>query len=298
MKSDAKTKIRSGDRKKKRSPLLLAKKSSAVKTLSKKPSAKKVLPKKRNNYIQTINLPIWRGINLTITFSLTRLKSKKNKSRKTVFKFASKYFTKKKELVVPSLFLLGGLFGIVFFGLQATFSAPPSLAVSSPFGQREAAAPISMKSNVLARSQPVELTIPSIELSSTLSVVGKTSDGEIEVPKDYTKAGWYRFSPTPGELGPAIIVGHLDNIYGQAVFWRLSELVPGQIIKISRQDKKIAKFVVTHVKQFPQNNFPTDEVYGDLDYAGLRLITCGGTFNYLTQHYSDNTVVFASLVDE
>jgi hypothetical protein len=39
-------------------------------------------------------------------------------------------------------------------------------------------------------------------------------------------------------------------------------------------------------------------VYGNIDHAGLRLITCGGTFNRITRHYSHNTVVYAKLVED
>jgi hypothetical protein len=70
------------------------------------------------------------------------------------------------------------------------------------------------------------------------------------------------------------------------------------IFEVQRVDGSTMKFKVDSVKQFSQSNFPTNEVYGNINYAGIRLITCGGTFNSQTHHYSDNTVVFGSLVSQ
>ena len=63
----------------------------------------------------------------------------------------------------------------------------------------------------------------------------------------------------------------------------------------SRADGDIAEFTVDDVLEFPQDNFPTDKVYGNINYSGLRIITCGGVYNYLTGNYSNNIVVFSSL---
>lgn len=287
---------------KKRSPLSPAKKRINKRTLSKK-QLKKVLnknaaiEKKRNVQAaqrQIISLPIGRGKTIVLALSHMENSSYKKKKPTKLAALLKKYRTKKKELVTPSLIALSGLFGMVFFGLQVMAASPPPLAMANVATHNAVVA--SLTNEFLPRSNPTVLRIPTIELESTLSSVGMGSDGSIEVPEDYTKAGWYRSSPTPGEKGPAVIVGHLDNIHGQAIFWRLSELLPGQIIEITREDGKTIQFSITQIKQFSQDSFPTDEVFGNIDHSGLRLITCGGTFNYLTQHYSDNTVVFASLV--
>src|SRR5690606_9563165 len=100
---------------------------------------------------------------------------------------------------------------------------------------------------------------------------------------------------TPGELGPAIIAGHVDW-RGPAVFHELHRLVPEDEVTISRADGSVAVFRVTRVAQYPKNAFPTEEVYGDIDHAGLRLITCGGVLNRETGSHDDNIVVFAELV--
>ena len=67
-------------------------------------------------------------------------------------------------------------------------------------------------------------------------------------------------------------------------------------VVVDRSDGTTATFRVDRVEEHAKDDFPTDEVYGDIDHAGLRLITCGGTFDEDTGDYTDNVVVFASLI--
>jgi sortase (surface protein transpeptidase) len=106
-------------------------------------------------------------------------------------------------------------------------------------------------------------------------------------------AGWYTGSPTPGELGPAVIAGHVDWGGRPGVFYRLRDVHPGDEISVLRANSTVAVFRVSRVEQFPKDAFPTDVVYGDIDHAGLRLITCGGSFDSRERSYDDNIVVFA-----
>lgn len=126
--------------------------------------------------------------------------------------------------------------------------------------------------------------------------LGLQADGTLEVPPGAFPAGWYTGAPTPGELGPAIIAGHVDWGGQPGVFFDLRELSTGDEIATTRQDGSTARFRVTHVQQFAKEAFPTEAVYGDLDHAGLRLITCAGAFDRQMRSYDDNLVVFAELV--
>jgi len=153
---------------------------------------------------------------------------------------------------------------------------------------------------VLPRSKPVALDIPSIGVHSSLLSLGLNADGTIEVPSgtSYDEAGWYRFSPTPGSLGPAVILGHVSSgARGASVFFELGHLRPGDTVRVTRRDGSIAAFVITGVRRYPKDRFPTQLVYGNTDHAALRLITCGGSFDSSTGHYRDNVVVFATLID-
>ncbi len=143
---------------------------------------------------------------------------------------------------------------------------------------------------------PVRLQVPSIGVDSELMELGLQADGTLEVPPSGFPAGWYTGAPAPGELGPAIIAGHVDWDGRPGVFFDLRDASPGDDIVITRQDGSTARFRVTHVEQFDKDAFPTLAVYGDLDHAGLRLITCAGAFDPGMRSYDDNLVVFAELV--
>ncbi len=147
----------------------------------------------------------------------------------------------------------------------------------------------------LARSVPVRVRIASIGLDTALMDLGLQKDGSLEVPPTGFPAGWYVGGPTPGELGPAVIAGHVDW-QGPAVFHRLHDARPGDLVTVTRADGSTPTFRITRLSQFPKDAFPSDLVYGNLDHPALRLITCGGVLNTTTGHYEDNIVVFADLV--
>ena len=156
------------------------------------------------------------------------------------------------------------------------------------------------KGLILQTSQPVSLSIPSLGVKSALLDLGLNKDGTVQVPSltdPDSKAGWYKNSPTPGAVGPAIILGHIDSKqFGPGVFYELGTLKPGQEIDVTRQDGTVAVFKVDGVRSYPKNMFPTKDVYGNIDHAGLRLITCGGTFDPGKHSYESNIVAYASLV--
>ncbi len=145
--------------------------------------------------------------------------------------------------------------------------------------------------------RPVRLDIPAIAVHSTLLQLGLQDDGEIEVPPlaRAQTAGWYQHSPAPGDIGPAVIVGHVDSDLGPAVFYRLASLRTGDLIRIERTDNQVAEFRVQRVRSYPKDRFPTAEVYGRIRHAGLRLITCSGPYISSAGGYQDNTVVYATL---
>lgn len=148
----------------------------------------------------------------------------------------------------------------------------------------------------LAKSPPAELHIPAIELhAEDLVELGLTPARTLQVPWDYDEAGWYNRGATPGEVGPAVIAGHVDSVTAPAVFYRLHELEPGDTVEVRREDGVTAVFTVDEVGQYPKNAFPTEQVYADTEDSQLRLITCGGTFDEDTRSYQDNIVVYATL---
>ncbi|MFI9048157.1 class F sortase [Streptomyces sp. NPDC053427] len=145
------------------------------------------------------------------------------------------------------------------------------------------------------KAAPQRISIPSLDVSSTLESLGRKKDGTMETPVDPDKAGWYAPGPAPGDKGPAVIAGHVSWNGRPSVFHRLSSLKAGDSIEVARTDGKTSAFTVRRVAQYPKNKFPTIEVYKNIDHAGLRLITCGGEYDPSQHYYPDNVVVFADL---
>jgi hypothetical protein len=147
---------------------------------------------------------------------------------------------------------------------------------------------------------PVSVSVPAIGVRSELLNLGLDADGTLEVPQpgpDYDKAAWFGGSPRPGDVGPAVIEGHVDSAAnGPSVFYRLGDLVVGDRIDVTREDGSVAGFAVDEVRVVPKTDFPTFDVYGNTDGPELRLITCGGPFDSEARSYVDNIVVFATLV--
>lgn len=225
-------------------------------------------------------------------------------TKKSRRKSASSKVQKQKILFRYALtsVVIVSLSGIMFFAFQIKngnkLSEPVSF-IKTPTVEAEPIQPEPqvVKPKVLSKSEPTNLKIERLGINYPTKAVGKLADGTMETPPVLEwVTGWYKYSPTPGELGPSIIVGHVDSYKGPSVFWRLREVLPGDIIEVARADGSVASFKVDSLQQFDQSNFPTETVYGNIDHAGLRLITCGGTFNRATGHYTENTVVFASLV--
>ena len=142
---------------------------------------------------------------------------------------------------------------------------------------------------------PVSLTIPAIGVQTNLTHLGLASDGTLQAPPNTVVAGWYTGSPRPGDVGAAVIAGHVDSRTGPGVFYQLRQLHPGDPVYVKRADGSVAKFSVTDVQQYPKAQFPTAAVYGPVPDSELRLITCGGTFDPATGHYLSNVIVDAVL---
>jgi LPXTG-site transpeptidase (sortase) family protein len=151
---------------------------------------------------------------------------------------------------------------------------------------------------LLPPSEPVSIRIPSIGVSADPVVdLGLDDEGAMEVPADPALTGWYTGSPTPGEYGPSVLAGHVTWNGAESVFFRLGDMRPGDRVEVDREDGTTAVFEVTDIEQYPKDEFPTLEVYGNTDGSTLRLITCGGDYRADESFYTDNVVVYAELVD-
>nr|WP_091607715.1 class F sortase [Micromonospora mirobrigensis] len=150
----------------------------------------------------------------------------------------------------------------------------------------------------LERSTPTTISIPRIGVNASIMSLGTNPDGTVQVPplEQAMTAGWYSPGASPGEVGNAVVVGHVDSAkIGPAVFFDLGALQPGDTITVGRQDGRSATFTVDEVRSYPKTAFPTERVYGPNDRAGLRVVTCGGTFDQAARSYLDNVVVYATM---
>lgn len=150
---------------------------------------------------------------------------------------------------------------------------------------------------LLPPSAPTKVTVPSIGASSSLIPLGLQPDGELAVPplSNPMQASWYDKSPTPGSLGPAVVLGHVNGNGKQGIFADLGRVKAGDQVLVDRADGQTAVFTVSHVDTVPKSNFPSHDVYGDTPDSEIRLITCGGVLDKADHNYLSNIIVYANL---
>lgn len=141
---------------------------------------------------------------------------------------------------------------------------------------------------------PVEVDVPAVDISAPVIQLGLTATGALQVPQDFSTAGWWAAGPEPGERGAAVITAHVDSKSGPAAFFTLKDASPGDKVLVHREDGSIVTFVIDRMGQYPKDDFPTQQVYGKTPVPTLRLVTCGGIFNESIGHYRDNIVAYAT----
>lgn len=201
-------------------------------------------------------------------------------------------------MVAAALILtLGGIAACGVAASQQQAPPTPRITQSSP-SEPSTSSQNGSVADPMPRSIPTSITVPKLDVAHSLVQLGLNPDGTMEVPplSQVDVPGWYKHSPTPGEVGPAVIVGHIDSAEkGPGVFYKLGAMHTGDTIRVHRSDGTTATFTVYQVEQYPKSDFPTQQVYGDTDRAELRLISCGGSYNAETNNYTDDIVVYARL---
>lgn len=173
-------------------------------------------------------------------------------------------------------------------------SSPAAPPAASPTGQASTGA----LPPVLAQSAPTSVRIPTLGVDSELLHLGLRENGSLEVPPTDpgSPASWYDKSPTPGERGPAVLLGHVnEDDGGDGVFAGLRDLQPGDTIEIPREDGTTARFEVSYGEAYAKDDFATQKVYGNTAGSELRLITCDG-YDPETGLWDENYVVYATLI--
>jgi hypothetical protein len=175
---------------------------------------------------------------------------------------------------------------------STTPAAEPSPAPSTPDGA-PTPTPTPTPAAEPELADPVAVAVASVGIDTNVVPIAVDASNVL-VPPPYGDAGWWQDGPEPGELGAAVIAGHLDSSEGPDVFYRLGDVAPGDEIVVTLADGGTSAFRVVEVGQYSQDDFPTEAVYGGPDDRPLlRLITCGGEYDRGLGRYRDNVVVFA-----
>lgn len=143
-------------------------------------------------------------------------------------------------------------------------------------------------------SRPTRIRIPGLRVDSSLEELHRDAEGGLETPQDPMRAGWYADGTAPGQVGPAVIAGHLDGTGTAGVFAGLHRLRTNDRIVIERADGTAVRFTVTRTETVSRFAFPAYEVYGPTRDPELRLITCAGAWDAAAQTYSEDLIVFAT----
>jgi hypothetical protein len=211
------------------------------------------------------------------------------------------------RLIMAAISIMGA--GLLVIGINAElhrWSPPPVPPATATRRVTAAARGVAataghVPGGPLPRSVPVLVRIPAIGVDAPIIPLGLDAGGGVAVPSLSTPflTSWYDLGSAPGEDGPAVLLGHVDAAaVGPAVFYKLGDLVSGDLVYVTRRDARTAVFRVTAVAEYPEQDFPSHDVYGDTPGPTLRLVTCGGDFDQQTHHYLDRTVVFAVYAGE
>jgi sortase (surface protein transpeptidase) len=202
-------------------------------------------------------------------------------------------------LVVGLILVVVGVL-VVVHALTGPAQLPPSAAQQIPVTVKTTSPQAPDPKTVaaaIAPSTPTRIEIPAIGVDAPIMLVGQNGDGTVQVPPldNHNLAAWYDKSVTPGQDGSSVILGHVDTYQGPSVFYNIKNLHRGDVIDVVRADGSTAVFSVIGVEQAAKSDFPTADVYDNVSYPALRLITCGGPFDPDRGSYLDNIVVYAYL---
>ncbi|GLW46469.1 class F sortase [Streptomyces sp. NBRC 14336] len=198
---------------------------------------------------------------------------------------------------VIALVLLTGL-ALIRNGSGEFDVGPPQPASAAAADSRVSGTVFADAPAPLPYAEPDRVRIPAIRVDAPMMPVGLDNEGWVGAPppEDPNLAGWFTGAVSPGEKGTAVVVGHVDNQQGPAVFYGLGALKQGNRVEVARRDGKTAVFEIYGVEVFEKNDFPGDRVYRSKGAAELRVITCGGGFSK-QNGYDGNVVAFARMVE-
>lgn len=198
-------------------------------------------------------------------------------SKKTIF-----------TIIIVIIFSLAG----IFFGVKNQNQPEGSPKTNPvPFLQKD-----NSQQTAEIPATPQRIIIESLGVDAPIESVGQDQEGKMDVPKNVYNTAWYNLGYKPGELGNAVIAGHLDTQTGApATFYYLSNLKAGDTITIVDAKDKRYTFKVTDSVTYNFDMVPLESIFGPSDKAKLNLITCDGAFDRSTRNYQKRLVVYSEL---
>lgn len=173
----------------------------------------------------------------------------------------------------------------VFYAPDTQIAVPPSAT--------------STAQTVSYAQEPARLRIPAVNINATVQDLGINALGNMQAPDNFVQVGWYKYGPAPGQVGSAVIDGHVDNGLGLAgVFIHLDQIKVGDDVYVDTNASTTYEFVVTDIESYPYQNVPTDLIFNQNDAARLNIITCEGTWVPGGDTYDHRLVVFTKLVSD
>lgn len=174
---------------------------------------------------------------------------------------------------------------------QATVPMPATPPAPSPTRALAAAS--------VDETAPSRLRIPAIGVDAPIGAVGLAADGSMDVPKHPANTVWYAPGPRPGEVGSAVIAGHVSWVVkATAVFAKLHTLRPGDTITVQDGAGETVSFVVREIRTYGAAADASDVFFSTDGKAHLNLVTCSGTWDKSEKQYAERLVVFADRVEE
>jgi sortase A len=150
--------------------------------------------------------------------------------------------------------------------------------------------------HTVSKSYPIRIKIPKIHVDAAIENIGITQGGAMDVPGSIMDGGWYKYGSVPGNIGSAVIDGHIDGKNGEAgVFALLHLLGKGDNIYIVDNKGKSIFFIVSKTRMFNLKE-DTSGIFNQTDGRHLNLITCSGTWDNSQQFYTKRLVVFADIL--
>lgn len=180
--------------------------------------------------------------------------------------------------------------------VEQVLARPPAPA-AAPDVLPEVTARPATPADQAQRPAPVRLTVPALGVDSVVDPVGVEPDGQMTIPGEVDRVGWYRFGPAPGDDGSAVIAGHVDDReQGLGAMAPLREAAVGQEVVITDAAGTETRWRVVSREVIQKQVLPLDRLFAREGPPRLTLITCGGPFLPEFASYRDNVVVVAEPV--